>query len=61
MAFKNACGKSPYRNRFVDVLGVDVVQGAVAPAVMGPAVHKPVFGLGMQEPLVGNRAVGGKP
>ena len=52
-----AGGEGPYRLEGGDVGGRDPIERAVAPAVVGAAVHRPVARLGIQKPLGGHRRV----
>src|SRR5207248_4240417 len=57
VAFADAGRKRPNWHQILDVGGVDLVKWAVALAVIGSAIEHPVAGLGIGEPVGGNRAV----
>ena len=58
VARRDAGRQRPHRFQAGHVLGRDLVQRAVAPAVVGAAVHQPVAVGGRPQPLVGDRRVG---
>ena len=47
----------PHGHEIAHVLPVDLIQRAVALAVVGPAVHQPVARIGLPQPFVGHRGV----
>ena len=54
-----AGGEGPHRLEGGDVGRRDAIERAVAPAVVGAAVHRPVVRLGIQQTLGGQRGVAG--
>ena len=59
VAFGHARREAPDRHEVLHVAGVDLLERAVAPGVIGSPVHQPVLGLGTHEPLIGHRCVAG--
>src|SRR5690606_28369520 len=49
----------PYRTKVFHVLGIDLIERTVPPAVVRAPIQEPVAGLRVHEPLVGDDAVVG--
>ena len=57
MAFPHAGRKGPDRNELAHIGRCDLIQGTIAPAIIRPAIHEPVFRFGLQQPLCGHGRV----
>ncbi len=63
MAFAHAGGEGPQRLQASDVLGVDLIQRAVALGIVGAPVHQPVLRRRIRQPRIGDGRIlrrGGK-
>ena len=54
MAFAHAGGEGPQRLQASDVLGVDLIQRAVALGIVGAPVHQPVLRRRIRQPRIGD-------